>query len=150
MLYVDDGSGGARIETEQPQGVAPGTVVDVVGFPTVTPESPIRSNAIFRAVGTAPQPAAMVIPGPKLLTLTPDNDARLVLMEGHFLSVLRNPQERVLVTRVGETVFDASLGSSAATARLERIRPGSLVSVTGLYVSRSRARTSRPSTAPAA
>jgi signal transduction histidine kinase len=35
--------------------------------------------------------------------------------------------------RVGETVFDASLEASTATESLEKIRPGSLVSVTGVY-----------------
>jgi hypothetical protein len=37
LLYVDDGTGGARIETEQALRVDPGTVVDVAGFPAVTP-----------------------------------------------------------------------------------------------------------------
>ena len=62
----------------------------------------------------------------------PRTTPRSIRMQGHFLSVLRNPMERVLVMRVGETVFDASLEASAATERLERIRPGSLVSVTGV------------------
>jgi signal transduction histidine kinase len=57
-------------------------------------------------------------------------------MEGHFLSALRNPKERVLVMRAGETVFDASLDASTAADELERIRPGSLVSVTGVYAYR--------------
>ncbi len=131
VLYVDDGTGGARIETEQAEGVDPGTVVEVVGFPTATPGKPTLTNAIFRAAGTASQPAAMAVPSANVLT--PENDATLVRMQGHFLSVLRNPVERVLVMRVGETVFDASLEASAATEGLERIRPGSLVSVTGVY-----------------
>jgi signal transduction histidine kinase len=131
VLYVDDGSGGARIETEQSQGVEPGTLVEVVGFPTATPGRPTLTNAIFRAAGSAPQPPAVLIPSANVLT--PDYDATLVRMQGYFLSVLRNPMERVLVMRVGETVFDASLEASAATERLERIRPGSLVSVTGVY-----------------
>ena len=131
VLYVDDGSGGARIETEQSQSVDPGTVVDVVGFPTATPGKPTLTNAIFRAAGTAPQPSAVMVPSANVLS--PENDATLVRMQGHFLSVLRNPTERVLVMRVGETVFDASLKASAAAEGLERIRPGSLVSVTGVY-----------------
>jgi signal transduction histidine kinase len=134
VLYVDDGTGGARIETEQSQGVDPGIVVDVVGFPAVTPGKPILTNAIFRAAETAAQPSAVVVSGANVLT--PDHDATLVRMEGHFLSALRNPRERVLVMRAGETVFDASLDASAAADELERIRPGSLVSVTGVYAYR--------------
>ena len=51
VLYVDDGTGGARIETEQPQRVEPGTIVDVAGFPAVTPGKPILTNAVFRVAG---------------------------------------------------------------------------------------------------
>ena len=61
VLYVDDGTGGARIETEQPQRVEPGTVVDVAGFPAVTPGKPILTNAVFKVAGMAPQPAAVAV-----------------------------------------------------------------------------------------
>jgi signal transduction histidine kinase len=131
---LDDGTGGARIETEQSQALDPGIVVDVVGFPAVTPGKPILTNAIFRAAGAAAQPSAVEVTGSNVLT--PDHDATLVRMEGHFLSVLRNPRERVFVMRAGDTVFDASLDASTAAGGLERIRPGSLVSVTGVYAYR--------------
>src|SRR5206468_1990659 len=72
VLYVDDGTGGARIETEQTQRVRPGTVVEVAGFPAVTPGKPILTNAIFRVAGHAPQPAAATVAGPSVLT--PEND----------------------------------------------------------------------------
>lgn len=131
VLYVDDGTGGARIETEQAQRVAPGTVVEVAGFPAVTPGKPILANAIFRVAGHAPQPAPAAIGAASVLT--PDNDAALVRMEGHFLSLLTSPTQRTLVLRVGETVFDAVLDADTGTGALERIRPGSLVAVTGVY-----------------
>jgi signal transduction histidine kinase len=131
VLYVDDGTGGARIETEQPQSVRPGTVVEVAGFAAVTPGKPILTNAIYRVVGQAPQPSATSVAGANVLT--PENDATLVSMEGHFLSMLTSPTERVLVLKVGETVFDADLHAEVATEALERIRPGSVVSVTGVY-----------------
>jgi signal transduction histidine kinase len=131
VLYVNDGSGGARIETEQAQRVAPGTVVEVAGFPAVTPGKPILTNALFRIVGQAPQPAA--VPIDAATVLTPENDATLVRMQGHFLSMLTNPTERVLVLKVGETVFAANLEADTPTETLERIRPGSVVAVTGVY-----------------
>jgi signal transduction histidine kinase len=130
-LYVDDGTGGARIETEQPQRVAPGTVVEVAGFPAVTPGKPILANAIFRIAGRASQPAPTSVAAASVLT--PDNDAVLVRMEGQFLSMLTSPSQRTLVLKVGETVFDAVLDADTSTQALERIRPGSLVAVTGVY-----------------
>src|SRR5215217_2554675 len=61
VLYVDDGTGGARIETEQEERVEPGTVVDVAGFPAVTPGKPILTNAVFKVAGSAPQPSAAAV-----------------------------------------------------------------------------------------
>jgi signal transduction histidine kinase len=131
VLYVDDGTGGARIETEQPQRVRPGTVVEVAGFPAVTPGKPILTNAIFRVAGQAPQPAALAVGSNSLVT--PENDAVLVRMEGQFLSMLTSPTQRILVLKAGETVFEAVLDADAATRALEQIRPASLVAVTGVY-----------------
>jgi signal transduction histidine kinase len=131
VLYVNDGTGGARIETEQAERVTPGTVVEVAGFPAVTPGKPILANAIFRIAGHAPQPAPLSLAGGSVLT--PDNDATLVRMDGHFLSLLTSPTQRTLVLKVGETVFDAVLGADTNTAAIERIRPGSLIAVTGVY-----------------
>ena len=68
VLYVDDGTGGARIETEQPQRVEPGTIVDVAGFPAVTPGKPILTNAVFRVAGMAPQPAAAAVSDANVLS----------------------------------------------------------------------------------
>jgi signal transduction histidine kinase len=131
VLYVDDGTGGARVETEQPERVGPGTVLEVAGFPAVTPGKPILTNAVFKLSGAAPEPSPLSISAANVLT--PENDALLVRMEGHFLSLLTGPAERILVLKVGETVLDANLGAEAATDALEDIRPGSIVSVTGVY-----------------
>jgi signal transduction histidine kinase len=130
-LYVDDGTGGARIETEQSQRVTPGTVVEIAGFPAVTPAKPILANAIFRIAGRASQPAPVTIGAASILT--PDNDAALVRMEGHFLSLLTSPTQRTLVLKTGETVFDAVLDADTSTGTLDRIRPGSLIAVAGVY-----------------
>jgi signal transduction histidine kinase len=131
VFYVDDGTGGARIETEQPQRLRPGTVVEVAGFPAVTHAKPILTNAIFKVAGTAAQPPAQTLAAKDVLS--PENDAALVRMEGHFLSMLTSPTQRTLVLKVGDTAFDAILDVDTATPALQRLRPGSLVSITGVY-----------------
>jgi signal transduction histidine kinase len=131
VLYVDDGTGGARIETEQADPVRAGAIVDVSGFPAVTPGKPILTNAVVKVVGQGLQPAAVRVSGANVLA--PDNDATLVRLEGQLLSVLTNAGARTLVLKVGETVFDADLAGAAEVGRLDRIRPGSLVAVTGVY-----------------
>ncbi len=133
VIYVDDGTGAARVETEQPLKLTPGTVVDVAGFPAVTPAKPVIANAVLRVVGGGEQPQPVTLEGS--LVLTPEHDALLVRMQGQFLSTLRSPTQRIFVLQVGETVFDAALelDEPAAAGPLERIRPGSVVAVTGVY-----------------
>ena len=65
------------------------SIVDVAGFPAVTEGKPILTNARVKLAGQGAQPVALRIAGPNVLT--PDNDAALVRMEGHLLSVLTNP-----------------------------------------------------------
>jgi len=132
VLYLKDGvNGGARIETEQSSHVRPGDLVDVVGFPAITPGKPILRNAVFRVVGSEAEPAPGTVAAGNVLT--PENDAELVRVQGQFLSVLTTPTERVLVLKMGETVFDAGLDKNTDDGALNGIRPGSLVSITGVY-----------------
>ena len=130
VLYVDDGTGGARVEAEQFPDLRVGSIVDVAGFPAVTPGKPILTNALVTVAGQGIQPAAVRLAGANVLT--PDNDATLVRMDAQWLSVLANPADRTFVLRVGETVFDAELDGTEM-GRLDRIRPGSVVAVTGVY-----------------
>jgi signal transduction histidine kinase len=130
VLYMNDGTGSARIETEETHPFRAGAIVEVAGFPAVTEGKPILTNARVKLVGQGAQPVAVPISGPNVLT--PDNDAALVRMEGRLLSVLTTPLQRTVVLKVGETVFDADLDGTAAGA-IDHIRPGSLVAATGVY-----------------
>jgi signal transduction histidine kinase len=130
VVYLRDDESGARIETEQDLRVRPGHVVEAVGFPAVTPGKPILRNAIFRVVGTQAPASAVALTPSNMLTA--EHDAELVRMDGHLLGVLRNPTALVFVVKMGETVFDANL-DPAFGAQLAEIRPGSAVSVTGVY-----------------
>jgi len=131
-LYVHDGTGAVRIETEQPLKVPPGTEVEAAGFPAVTPGRPILANAVFKVVGQGYQPAPVTVEGP---AVTPENDAVLVRMQGQFVSLLANATQRVLVLKTGDTSFDAALELDAETSStaIEKVRPGSIVAVTGVY-----------------
>lgn len=131
VLYVKDATGGVRIETEQTPHVRPGDLVEAAGFPAVTPGKPILRNAVFKVAGDGSPPAPLTVATSNVLT--PDHDAELVRMNGQLLSVLNGSTDRVLVLRVGDTVFDAGLDGSHASDSLDGIRPGSLLSVTGVY-----------------
>lgn len=130
VLYLRDADSGVRIETEQAMPVSPGDMVEAVGFPAVTPAKPILRNAVFRVMGSG-QPSRPITVSP-IQALSAEYDAELVRIEGQLLGVLRNPTASVLVLKTGETTFDAALDASFG-ADLETIRPGSIVSVTGVY-----------------
>jgi signal transduction histidine kinase len=131
VLYVNDGTGGARVETEEAPSLRVGSMVEVSGFPAVTPGKPILTNAVVKVAGEGAQPAPVPLTGSGVVA--PDNDAALVRMEGTLLSVLTGPAAPTLVLKVGDTVFDADLAGGAPLGALERIRPGSVVAVTGVY-----------------
>ena len=131
VLYVKDATGGVRIETEQTPHVSPGDLVEAAGFPGVTPGKPILSNAVLRVLGIGGEPAPQEIAAENVLT--PDHDAELVRMNGQLLSVVAGTTERVLVLRLGDTVFNAGLDVGQVSDEVDSIRPGSMLSVTGVY-----------------
>ncbi|HXH07811.1 MAG TPA: histidine kinase [Vicinamibacterales bacterium] len=131
VLYVRDDTGAVRIETEQGLPVRPGQLVEAAGFAAPSPGKPILRNAVFRVVGAAAQPAPVYVPPGR--ALAPENDAELVRMEGQFLGLLTTAAERVLVIKAGEAAFHAGLEVDRSGGALDEIRPGSLVTVTGVY-----------------
>jgi signal transduction histidine kinase len=130
-VYLKDSTSGARIEMEAAPTARPGDVVDIAGFPAVTPGKPILRNAVYKVVGTARAPVPVDLPATN--AITPESDAELVKVLAEVLSVVTTPTERVLVLKMGETVFDAGFNKAAGGDNLNEIRPGSTVSVTGVY-----------------
>src|SRR5205823_2737464 len=72
VLYIDDGTGGVRVETEDDRPIAAGAMIDVAGFPAVTPGKPTLMNAVLEYTGTGAQPAPLRLSAANVLT--PDND----------------------------------------------------------------------------
>ncbi len=131
VLYVRDESGGVRIETEQTPAVRVGDLVEAAGFPAVTPGKPILRNAVLRVLGQGRAEGPIDVAPDHVLT--PDHDAELVRVNGRLLSVVSGTTERVLVLRVGDAIFNAGLEAGPAAGEVDRMRPGSLLSVTGVY-----------------
>jgi len=130
VLYVKDGSGQIRIETEESPQVHSGDVVEAAGFPVITAGKPILRNAVLRVLGSGTAPAPLEVVNN---VLTAAHDADLVRIKATLLSVIPGPTEKVLVLSAGDSVFDARLGVSQQGGTLDDMRPGSLLSVTGVY-----------------
>ena len=132
VIYLADATGAARIETKQRPDIRPGDIVEVAGFPAVSPGKPILRNAVFRVIGTTTLPTASPIAAENVLNA--DYDAALVRVDAHLLGALTTPNEHVLVlkTETGDTAFEAGIDAADGQG-LARLTPGSLVRVTGVY-----------------
>jgi signal transduction histidine kinase len=131
IVYIRDDTSGARVETTQELSLRPGDIVDVVGFPAVTPTRPTLRNAILHKLGTGSEPAPVAL-SENVLAL--EHDAKLVRLTGQLLGVVEGPSEHVLVARIGEVVVEASVDATLPVRDLAAMRPGSIVALTGVYV----------------
>src|SRR5207247_10196562 len=97
------------------------------------PAQPLLRWAAFRVAGTAREPSPSALPADNVLSA--ENDAELVRIDAQLLGVVTGPSERVLVlrSRTGDAAFEAALDRSRDGESLAAMRPGSLVTVTGVY-----------------
>lgn len=70
-VYVRDETSAAMIETDQPFVLAPGDVIDVVGFPIVSSTKPRLQNAVVRRLAQAESRPPRVLPPDGLLSAGP-------------------------------------------------------------------------------
>ncbi len=133
VIYVKDQTGSATVESEQLTPVKPGDMIEVTGFPAVSPGKPVLHDAVFRVVGTGDVPAPLLVPAGSVVRA--DNDSELVRVDAQLLGILRTPSERVFVLKssAGETAFEAALDAAEDATALADIRPGSALRVTGVY-----------------
>jgi two-component sensor histidine kinase len=130
LLYLRDGTGTARVETDQDLLVQPGDVVDLVGFPALATVKPALRYAIFKTAGMAPVPAPLALSAEKFVA--EDHDGQLVRVNAELLGQVTTPAGPTLILRAGESVFEATL-NAGFPREVGQIRAGSLVSTTGIY-----------------
>jgi len=131
VLYVQDDTGAARVETSQATGLRPGDLVDVAGFPAISPTRPLLGDAIHRRLGSSPLPAPAALPAER--PLLPERDAELVSARAVVLGVIAGPGEHTLVLQMGGTPFSAVLDVGPGAPGLGELSRGSLIALTGIY-----------------
>jgi diguanylate cyclase (GGDEF)-like protein len=126
-VWMRDATGGVMIQDRDEQGLTPGDVVDVVGFPEIGPFSPVLRRALVRRVQSGPSP------NPERITaqdaVKGDFDAQLVQMDGKLIDRVVRPAAEMLTLESGETIFSAVLPKSGVAPRL---RPGAVLRLTGI------------------
>lgn len=125
-LWIRDATGGLMIQGEQ-QGIAPGDVLDVVGFPDIGAFAPVLRSASARKLQTGPAP------NPESITaqdaMNGDYDAQLVQLDGKLIDRLVRPPAEALTLESGGTIFSAILPNGAGAPNL---KPGAILRLTGI------------------
>ncbi|HEV2210026.1 MAG TPA: sensor histidine kinase [Verrucomicrobiae bacterium] len=130
-FFLQDDSGGIRVQTPETGAPHPGDLVEALGFPAIGNFSPYLENATLRRVGAQPLPAAMRTTAEQIL-LSGTNDAQRVQLEGRLLQSVPRAAQPQLVLQDGPTIFTASLEGPLGLRQLSRVQPGSLLRVAGV------------------
>jgi two-component system, cell cycle sensor histidine kinase and response regulator CckA len=128
-LYLQDESGGLLVLTRETKPLAPGTWIDVVGFPGRAGSRMALREAVWRAHTEEAQIVPQVIARPAVLTL--EADSRLVRVSALLRQVVGNGDETRLTLQADNRIVDAIIHSAGAWTPPE---PGSLLELTGVYV----------------
>jgi signal transduction histidine kinase len=139
-LFLQDEHGALEVKTRQTNTVAPGEIVEAVGFPAVKDYLPVLEDVLFRKTG-APrlplQPQTVTIDDlqaglhhAELISVT----GRLVdrLVNHHQDATSSNSVRTTLVLQTTNFVFTAERETAEVNSLLTAIPLGSLVQVTGI------------------
>jgi PAS domain S-box-containing protein len=129
-LYLEDGTEGIYVETQQPDPLLPGDRIEVLGFPANGEYTPMLQDAIFRKVASGPVPAPQEITTDEALKGT--YDCRLVRVEATVVDRTRQSREEFLVLESGGFIFHAYLERKTRGSDFAYLQNGSKVAITGV------------------
>ena len=128
-FFLEDTTGGLKVETQGVETVQQGDRVEVVGFPELNDYSPLLTGSLIRKVGKG------ILPPPAHRTmselLTGRYDAQRVRVEALFLGQKTEGSNQVLEFLADRRSFRAILGTDAGT--LASVPPGSRVEISGVF-----------------
>ena len=129
-LVVQDRTGGVVIETGNMAEVAPGDLVDAIGFPAPGRYLPILQDGDFRKIGKGALPAPVAMDGDADVTA---HDAELVTVHGLLLDQARHADDQILTMQRGSVIFSGQIAWRDVTARIRSLGNGSLLQLTGVW-----------------
>jgi diguanylate cyclase (GGDEF)-like protein len=125
--WIRDATGGVMIQDHDAVGLAPGDLVDVLGFPEIVGFGPALRGARVKRL----QPGAPPVPvhATAQEAIKGNLDGQLVQIEGKLVDHLQLPAEQVLAVASGDITFSAILPFGAAAHPME---PGTRLRLTGI------------------
>jgi signal transduction histidine kinase len=130
-LWLHEGDRGLRVASDQEGALAPGDVVEVVGFADHGGYAPALNDAIFRKVASGSPPVPLVL---RAAGEVSQQDSNLVQIEANLDDVRETTDGVVLELNWNDTSVSALLPRRAGEALKVRWEPSSRVRVTGICV----------------
>ena len=131
-VFLQNQGKGLRVRSQQEFPLAPGDVVDVLGFPAMGESAPVFEDSVFqlvrRGAPPSPLPLDLSVPWEKY-------DGMLITTEATVLHRDLQPDGVRLLLQQGQTVFEASLQGEAGS--LMSVPLSSKVRITGICLVRS-------------
>jgi signal transduction histidine kinase len=128
LFTMQDGLG-LRVLPAQPAALAPGDLIDAVGYPEISGPSPLLRQAVIRKTGSSMLPAPGTPSGADLGSK--GLDSTRVSIRGKLIGQHLEQNSPVLEMQASGKLFVARV-NPAAGARLD-LRPGSQLQLTGVY-----------------
>ncbi len=130
VFYVQDTTGGIRVNARHTELVTPGQELEVVGYPSPGVVSPALQEAVFQVRGRQPLPAPVAVRAEDILG-NGTNNATRVRMEARLVKTVDLTLQSRLLMQDGPTFFWAVLpvGSGKAPSPLPA---GTILQLTGV------------------
>jgi signal transduction histidine kinase len=128
-FWIRDGERGLRVATRQTERLAPGDLVDVVGFPSEGGYTPRLEDAVYRKIGVEPPPAALV-PVDRHAAIA--QDSNLVALDARLIEARPTGDGISLVLDWRGQLVPATLSLPGESAMPPSWAPGSALRATGL------------------
>jgi signal transduction histidine kinase len=126
-FWIRDGERGLRVASRQVDRLAPGDLVDVVGFPSEGGYTPRLEDAVYRKRGAETAPVATV-PADRHAAIA--QDSNLIALDARLIEARRSGDGIALVLDWQGMLVPATLPDSGSIP--EGWKPGSTVRATGL------------------
>ncbi|HEV2209241.1 MAG TPA: ATP-binding protein [Verrucomicrobiae bacterium] len=130
-FFLQDSSGGIRVQTPYATALAPGDVVEVLGFPAIGEFSPHLEEASARRLESGALPGAKPLSAEAILR-EGDSDGVLVSMEGELVQPAVPSAEPKLVLQDGSIVFGVQVDDPQLRDRALLFKPGSRIRAQGV------------------
>jgi hypothetical protein len=137
-LYLQNGEDGIRVESSSKDWVAPGKIVEALGFPVLGDYSPILEDAIFRVIGDAAPVKPLKIDAQDVIAEGETfsqvaHDEQLVQLQGEVVESRNQGGWRVWAMRKDSVRFEALLPlASLSSTEFRNLGTGSVLLLTGI------------------